>query len=494
MSLLPLLLVLPTSAAEPSHEAAVAGRHASLCAALQAAPVPSASSVRALAWDAALDGPCEQGSVPVVWAIRQGRPDVLEALLDAGADPLARDGAGVSALERAAEQRSPDALLSLLARLGPAGEAAWAGRLLEQAIAADDVDRVALLLARGMTLRGVGGMAGLADVWFAANARRSWRVAPWLLARGVPVDVVDADGHTALWHAIGGEGSIGLLHQQGADLLRAGSAQGLMVHAAESDQVEALVWLHFRGASFVDPTPAGWTPLAAAVNAGASYTANFLLDFGAPPEPTPDGRPLLVLSVTKRLWMERKLIAHGADPDEADPAGHTALGEALTQGYPLTVEHLLAAGASATRPDGTDRRPLQHAADTGSWDCVQLLLDAGAGASVTAADPLRVDDGRMRAWLVGDGVPVGTLAEAITRGEAAAAALLIAGGAVPRPEDLRLAVVSGHPERLRWLLQGRDPPTGALRRELLREARAAGVEAGVRTVLREVGEGSAARG
>ncbi|KAK4046849.1 palmitoyltransferase akr1 [Microbotryomycetes sp. JL221] len=64
--------------------------------------------------------------------------------------------------------------------------------------------------------------------------------------------------------------------------------------------------------------------------------------------------------------------------DSADLEGHTGLHWACYQGDFISVELLLKAGASVTRPDNAGLTPLHWAAVKGSSSCISKLVEAGA--------------------------------------------------------------------------------------------------------------------
>jgi ankyrin repeat protein len=77
----------------------------------------------------------------------------------------------------------------------------------------------------------------------------------------------------------------------------------------------------------------------------------------------------------------RELLAHGADPNLAQPDGMRALHWAVHHDDAATAKRLLAAGADAKVENRYGVTPLAIACTNGSESIVNLLLDAGADAN-----------------------------------------------------------------------------------------------------------------
>jgi ankyrin repeat protein len=74
----------------------------------------------------------------------------------------------------------------------------------------------------------------------------------------------------------------------------------------------------------------------------------------------------------------RALLQRGADPDESDGAGRTALTTAAKSGFPEYVDILLEHGADPNAPDGRGRTALARALTAKQWDIAARLIQAGA--------------------------------------------------------------------------------------------------------------------
>jgi hypothetical protein len=95
-------------------------------------------------------------------------------------------------------------------------------------------------------------------------------------------------------------------------------------------------------------------------------------------------------------YLVRSRLAAGADPNEKDTRGYSALLVAARLGHWGIAEQLLSYGASANPRDGDGRSPLHYAAFAGNGEAVRRLLEAGAIKS------FRDNAGRLPADLAAD--------------------------------------------------------------------------------------------
>lgn len=159
--------------------------------------------------------------------------------------------------------------------------------------------------------------------------------------------------------------------------------------------------------------------------------------------PAHDG--LSVAAQDGNLIQLRALLAHHADPDQADASGATPLAWAIVRHRDDVAALLLKAGADPDRADVLGVSPLMLAAHEGESAAVARLLAAGA-------DPNRADRNGET-----------PLMTAVHGGLADMAALLLAHGADPNLAEHRfgqtaLMWAAGHPDLTRLLLaHGADP-------------------------------------
>jgi len=249
-----------------------------------------------------------------------------------------------------------------------------------------------------------------------------------------------------------------------ARLVRAASPSGAEIQSPKPRQTAASTFP-------VDSLP----PLLRAAWEGNLAGVRRLLAAGADPDQAVPrlGTPLILASAQGHRDVVAALLAAGADPARAERSGErpadlqrTPLGAAARQGDPEVVRRLLAAGAPVDLAPRGDATPLMNAAERGHRDVVEALLDAGA-------DP--------KAVVVGDGTP---LIAAARGGDPDIVRRLLAAGADPDvyvPGDetaLQQAIAHGHTEAARLLLEaGASPLTG--------EALEQSVQQGVSGALRD---------
>ena len=71
----------------------------------------------------------------------------------------------------------------------------------------------------------------------------------------------------------------------------------------------------------------------------------------------------------------KELLQAGADKDEKDDEGRTALHFACGYGEIACSQELIKAGADVDAKDGNDNTPLHYAAGYGQAEAIKLLLD-----------------------------------------------------------------------------------------------------------------------
>lgn len=359
----------------------------------------------------------------------EGAPGAAALLLELGADPLALNSDGQTALMRAAHQ-------------GTAGT-------------------LRLLLDRGADVRARDplGRTALHHAFRAGCDHEAQALT--LLESGAEVDARDGAGRTPLMFAAraGCGGGVNALVRWGAQLnLRDADGTSALQFAAPPQAVNALDALLEAGA---DPATGGTEALALpgavapssffrAVLFGDAATVERYLAGGGTPniEGTPPGEsfaePALVAAAGRgETGLVRRLLAAGAAIDLRSDGGETALLLAARGGHRETARALLERGASARTSGyrlsataelaglgdldlvraaldrggdphlpGLDlRRPIQVAAETGNPEVLELLLARGASPNPR------------------DGASPGPLALAAQRGDAASVAFLCRSGA-----------------------------------------------------------------
>lgn len=99
--------------------------------------------------------------------------------------------------------------------------------------------------------------------------------------------------------------------------------------------------------------------------------------------PTNGQTPLMTAVIFQDAGKVRALLAAGAKASPQDMKGMTALNYAAEQTDPAILGLLLAAGKEQIDvPDMYGRTPLMNACRLGNPECVKLLLDSGADATL----------------------------------------------------------------------------------------------------------------
>jgi ankyrin repeat protein/Tol biopolymer transport system component len=285
---------------------------------------------RALALRASVNGRSMEGDTPLMYAAVYSISAVAQMLLDAGADPNARDKQGGTALMRAIRDR----------------------------------DMVRLLLDRGADIH-ARSIHGVTALMVAANRPGGSEVVKLLLARGADPRTPDAAGISPLMYAtdFGDLESVKALVGGGADV-KAGRPNGATpLFWAANGPPDVLAWLLEHGA---DPNATRGTasPLMEAARFGAVENVRALLDRGADVNARDErGTPLIHAVGSDRAGPDtiRLLLDRGADPNalarrcercihepraEDGSDGLTALMLARQRGESDIVKMLVAAGAA----------------------------------------------------------------------------------------------------------------------------------------------------
>jgi ankyrin repeat protein len=386
----------------------------------------------------------ESGQTPLMFAVQQGSEQTIKLLLKAGASLNAEDLLGRTALDHA---RTQDAAgLEIAKGLMAAGASAAAPNesgqtpLMSASAREYNIKMVQTLLgteARAtINAKDKRGLTALIN----AAAYGDADVVRALLAAGANINDVDREGRTALMYTMERSSDSGveimrILIAAGANL-RATDITGrtAMLHLSQysrsvSDRFKVLI---AAGANVNTPDYNGQTPLMMVsgwytepqvrtlLDAGASINAkdkdgktallyavsqNYatpaavtktLIAAGANVnEATANGQTPLMLAAKQRDSLEtiQALLKHGAAIDPKDKQGQNALMYAVSGNRDSTpdsisaaVKALIAAKAEVNNFDVTGLTPLMLAAKTRDLTAIQLLLNAGAKATINAKD------------------------------------------------------------------------------------------------------------
>jgi ankyrin repeat protein len=273
---------------------------------------------------------CERTAL-LVASFQPGGLTILQALLEAGADPCyqTRD-TGVSALYLAAIHGCTSTCRALVA--------ASSGRALE--LECKDNRSTPLMMA---------------------CVAKSDAVVELLCTLGADVTHTDAYGNTALLTA--------------ADV---GCSAALLQFLLQQ-----------RGVNINQTNINGNTALSSAAAAGRAAAVKVLLEHGADVRlKDKDGQTAVYGAVAaQHLQIVRLLLQHGCDINVTDNDGHTLLIVAAQSGAKLVTELLIQQGASLHAVDERQLTALHHAAhSSGTASTVRLLLAHGAAVNARAFD------------------------------------------------------------------------------------------------------------
>jgi serine/threonine-protein phosphatase 6 regulatory ankyrin repeat subunit B len=275
-------------------------------------------------------------------------PATIETLLGAGAQATQGDRRGSSALLIATREGREDIVAALLAHGAPADGSAADPE--PPVVAAAKTGHFAILRAliaahAHLEARDASGASALMVV---AERSDNANAVGDLLDAGAAVEGADKAGRTALWYA------------------------------ARAGRAETVRLLLQRGANTDHPDQDGVTPVAAACAAGATATVDLLLAKGVRLEArTARGDTALLLAASAgSTEIVDHLLAHHANQDAQNEFGDTALIIASRNGNSMLVQRLLKSGAS-TRLRNKDRLSAADVAAARSFSGIAHTL-AGA--------------------------------------------------------------------------------------------------------------------
>jgi ankyrin repeat protein len=351
--------------------------------------------------DAGADGFARcAADAPLTLCLQLGWTRLFDELLHRGADPHACDSRGESALMIATCRACLSALPALL-RHGAQPDAPTAdGRTARgAALAKGRPDIVDWLDWAGWRLPGrplrESDLVSAAALGDRAAVRR-------LLALGLPLDGIDAQGASALLRASGSGHAelVADLLAAGADAGRAAGSGATCLSAAVSRrQLGVIAVLLRHGVSADQPLPGEITPLMVAAALGFPEVCRALLDAGASAKAR-DNRGNGVLHALAQFGFSSRersrvlscwdlLLESGAEPDARNAEGLSPLllllGSRMEPGasadedcLSAQVDRLLRAGVALDVRDGRGFGPLHLAALHGQIRVARRLLQAGA--------------------------------------------------------------------------------------------------------------------
>ncbi|KAL8650706.1 MAG: hypothetical protein Q9226_005029 [Calogaya cf. arnoldii] len=170
--------------------------------------------------------------------------------------------------------------------------------------------------------------------------------------------------------------------------VKQGDASGLspFQDAIVQGDMKAISSLLSQGVDIEDYSPTGEKPLMLAASNSHYQVIQLLLDHGANINSTSNkGWTTLMHTVRNGdRAVVQQLIEHGADVNHLSPDRWTALAEATYRGHRDITALLLEQGADTESRSSHDFTPLMHASYKGDQVAVKLLLGAGANVDVSS--------------------------------------------------------------------------------------------------------------
>lgn len=270
-------------------------------------------------------------------------------------------------------------------------------RLLEWAVAAENVDFVQTLLNRGASPHMIQGtITNPSPIWAAVKSRNV-TIARLLLAHGASPNECPKTAFAGPLHMAAQQSDhamISLLFEHGVDphaVDRAGYTA--MAVAAKLGLLSVINLLHVLGAPTNNKHPGTVQPIEAACLHNEAYCVSRLIVGGAKICRPDDGRPCLLFEAVSngRLAVVESLL-HGGGNANSTHNQKTALCVAIKRDDYALVARLLVSKADVNAESVEDETtgvfssPLHHAVNLGSFQIAELLIQHGARKNAIAGD------------------------------------------------------------------------------------------------------------
>lgn len=293
-----------------------------------------------------------RGETVLYLACRYGRQEIVQTLLEVGADSNSKSSNGSTALHVAATH-GDDKIMLILVNSGASVDIR------------DSADQTALHCACE------SGSIGAAQI---------------LIDAKVPVHAKDEYGRTALHCAAqaGDSLMVELLLKSGAKVDGFDNKGRSALHeASERGHDRIVLELLNHGADIETTDTTGWTALARALWKSHEAVIRLLLSYGAKmPMKVGNWMPLHWIAERGNESIAEILLLNGADAKAKDILGKTPLHRAAGAGHLSLFVPLVAEGADVMAKDNSGGTPLSYAAEEGHSNFVELLLDNGVAAGI----------------------------------------------------------------------------------------------------------------
>ncbi|KAM0335597.1 hypothetical protein ACHAQA_000645 [Verticillium albo-atrum] len=302
--------------------------------------------------------PASPGLSPLGLAVELGRVDEVRKLLDHGA--LLRREHKMTPIQRACRAGCVD-VVNLLCRYDvPLNDDQDVDRPLYIAVTHKSIESARLLLDFGARVDDGGyGPDGRETPLYRAVSQSDLAMARLLLERDAQVNGGNRNVSSPLYAAVANNdralADVLLKHGANIELGKADITPVML--AAKKDLGDMICLLHLHGANI----------------------------HGTPADPTIP-TPLSCAAIHNSRNAVRELLAKGADPNQADARGMTALMTAAARGHVEIVKMLVHAGADVKHMDNSHCDALGWACLASGPEVANMLLRSGAGLDSSDAD------------------------------------------------------------------------------------------------------------
>ena len=336
----------------------------------------------------------EQGCSPLHWACRSGALAVVIILVAAGAGACVTCNFGDTCLMFAARYGHTETvrfLVGLSQAHGSHKSDDGYSAVLEVAVELNHADVMQVLIDAGADIE-VKGNDGRSPLLVASQCGNP-QVVKVLVKAGADVCVTDSQGHTCLTTAA----SLGhtetmrtLLCMPEVDVNRSNISGDTALHHAVLPKHSAVSKLLIDAGADIDAKAGkGRTPLHWACEVGELDIVEMLVEAGADVcVVDDDGYTCLIVAASfGHAETVRYLVGlREVDVNHSNTEGFTPLHLAVSQKYSAVSKLLIDAGADIEAQTSRRSTPLHWACEGGELDIVEMLVEAGADVSVVDDD------------------------------------------------------------------------------------------------------------
>ena len=324
----------------------------------------------------------DKSHTPLHHASINGFVDLVERFLDKGVDLEATNSFGNTPLQLASINGHSDVLCKLLDHHANINTANGISNTpLHDALMEKKVHIAQILLDRGAETNYLN-MNGAAPFLLACE-NGCLEMAQTLHSRGSPIEQSNKFGNTPLQLACatGHVEVVKWLLSEGAEIESKNESGNTPLQLASGKGHSDVVHILLSGRAQVDSTNKERnTPLQLACAGGHKNVVQLLLSHEADIESTNDtgNTPLQLAATNGRTDIAGLLLSRGADVDSTSLSGNTSLQLAASNGHLETVQFLLSNNADVDLANKNGNTPLQLASARGYCEVIQSVLEAGA--------------------------------------------------------------------------------------------------------------------